>query len=556
MAESQNTPEGELESFRRQWQEEVRKGKRNKPTHASSSRSNNVGASSSTSKPSTKLKPPAGSAIPVQHDEDDSGPEQGYHDLENKEDSLRLNSSPVARKAATAVTEPQSALEHYEMAVERETAGNLGDSVSHYRKAFRLDSGVTEAYKKKHFPAPPKPASIPHAQPNPSNASATVPNTAHHSLAGKAGEGQDTAPASLNDLLTAFSTLSIASADPVIENTPAPPCPIATLPSEVLLRILQATVDIDVATLPCLALVCRKLAYLVTTEDSLWKPTVLSFPSSIFNMHYRYTLTIPHSQVNLAAIDPFALNNPRAQIPDLTPSTYPSYRAQFRHRPRLRFGGCYISNNNYTRPGVPAQDRKTWNSPVHIVTYYRYLRFYRDGSCIILQTTAEPGDVVHHLTKETLEDEKRREKERHGAATANMPSIVMRDALLGRWRLSGPASGPAPRLEDEDEPLGKRPGEYAKEPVSVFESSLVDDVEPVEDEGTLHVETEGVNSKYLWKMEFAIGSSGRRDGTRNNRLAWRGFWSYNRLADDWGEFGLKNDKSLYWSRVKSWGIGE
>jgi F-box protein 9 len=36
--------------------------------------------------------------------------------------------------------EPRSALEHYEKAVERESQGNLGDSLSLYRKAFKVGS--------------------------------------------------------------------------------------------------------------------------------------------------------------------------------------------------------------------------------------------------------------------------------------------------------------------------------------------------------------------------------------------------------------------------------
>jgi F-box protein 9 len=34
--------------------------------------------------------------------------------------------------------EPRSALEHFERAVEKEAEGNLGDSLHHYRKAYRV----------------------------------------------------------------------------------------------------------------------------------------------------------------------------------------------------------------------------------------------------------------------------------------------------------------------------------------------------------------------------------------------------------------------------------
>jgi F-box protein 9 len=53
-------------------------------------------------------------------------------------------------------------------------------------------------------------------------------------------------------------------------------------------------------------------------------------------------------------------------------------------------------------------------------------------------------------------------------------------------------------------------------------------------------------------MLLSIGSAGR--GVRNNKLAWQGYWSYNLLTDDWGEYGLKNDRPFYWSRVKSYGM--
>ena len=59
--------------------------------------------------------------------------------------------------------------------------------------------------------------------------------------------------------------------------------------------------------------------------------------------------------------------------------------------------------------------------------------------------------------------------------------------------------------------------------------------------------------KYTWNMRFALASAGR--AARNNKLAWIDFRCYNRLADDWGDFGLKNDRPFYWSRVRSYGAG-
>lgn len=109
----------------------------------------------------------------------------------------------------------------------------------------------------------------------------------------------------------------------------------------------------------------------------------------------------------------------------------------------------------------------------------------------------------------------------------------MKDALLGRWRLSGTERIPA--IEADEVELSKGPGECTVEP---------SDFHHLEDEGDIYIETEGVNSKYLFRMVFGFSSAGPKDSTRNNKLKWKGFWSYNRLADDWGEFALKHDKAL------------
>lgn len=41
----------------------------------------------------------------------------------------------------------------------------------------------------------------------------------------------------------------------------------------------------------------------------------------------------------------------------------------------------------------------TWIQPIHLVTYYRYIRLFSDGSCITLLTTKEPSKVVKNFDK-------------------------------------------------------------------------------------------------------------------------------------------------------------
>ena len=125
----------------------------------------------------------------------------------------------------------------------------------------------------------------------------------------------------------------------------------------------------------------------------------------------------------------------------------------------------------------------------------------------------------------------------------------MNNALRGRWKLSGnpyqPAQPPQPSKNEKHKKVAEE-----------------EEDEEEEQEGLLHIETEGADSlhsnpKYIYKMILQFKTAGRGAGaTRNNKLSWRGYWSYNKLTDDWAEFGLRNDKAFFWSRVRSYGDGE
>jgi F-box protein 9 len=256
-------------------------------------------------------------------------------------------------------------------------------------------------------------------------------------------------------------------------------------------------------------------------------------------MHYGFAASITWTpSVSL----PSPLNNSRLELSQ----KYTTYLSMFHSRPRIRFGGCYISCINYTRHGeLGGAHIANWDSsPMLIVTYYRYLRFYRDGTVISLLTTAEPADVVGVLNKDNIKDNGTSSTHnlghgQDGVAGVGLPK-VMREALRGRWRLTGNPFGVNSR---------QNRGSYLDNEQAEDESTE----ETMEDEGDLVIETEGVNEKYIFKMLLAFASVGR--GTRNNKLARKGFWSYNKLTDDWAEFLLRNDRPYFWSRVRSYGSG-
>lgn len=355
---------------------------------------------------------------------------------------------------------------------------------------------MDKTYKNKHFP--PSSSSKP-TNPNPSNAAVTVPNPAHHSLE----ELED-------GLVEKRASLSILGAPPLIEGARAPPCPIATVPSEVLIEILSATANTDVAAFVRLAQVCKLLNQLISSEESIWKKVCLSKEFGFAGMHYAFACSLE------GAANHYLEPPPR---PTIAPTI--SWKYTFQTDPRIRFTGVYISTVNYTRPGASSASQVSWNTPVHIVTYYRYLRFFRDGTCVSLLTTTEPSEVVHHLTKENTSNIKIDGELKSEGRSVSSHHPITKCALRGRWYLSDPRSEEGP--------------------------------------GELHIETEGVDVKYMYSLHLAVRSvrnpvSG--GGSKNTKLVWKGFWSYNRLTDDWGEFGLRNDRAFFFSTVRSYGMGQ
>ena len=368
---------------------------------------------------------------------------------------------------------------------------------------------MDKAYRRKHFPT-----TAPRPPPPPGT---------HQAPAPPAPKPGAPAPAqSIPDLISAFQSLSIVPAPPEIEGTPAPPCPIASVPDEVLAHIFTYLALLDVADFARLSRVCKRFAYLAATEQPVWRAVCLGRRFGFAGMHYRFRTEVAGAPLPDEPADP---SDPLLQLPPseeqlrardeaeklaatlaLVPDPYASWSLMFRHRPRIRFNGCYISTVNYMRAGHSNANHITWNSPVHIVTYYRYLRFFRDGSAASLLGVAEPADVVPHMTRDALALQR-------GAGVPHLPSHAVHGALRGRWRLV-----------------------------------------PGDDDGGVVVETEGAAERYTYRMELALRSAGK--AARNNKLVWNGFFSYNKLTDDWAEFLRRNERPFFFSRVRSYGVGE
>ena len=137
MATTASDAEAELEAFRQRWREEV------------SARNRRSGQTSARAQHDPKelkdaaLRPPwtsgPSTARRKEHIDysEDIEPPKPYHDLPDSEERLKLGTDGQNHDRA-GFTEPSSALDHYEHAVEKETQGLLGDSIKHYRTAFKV----------------------------------------------------------------------------------------------------------------------------------------------------------------------------------------------------------------------------------------------------------------------------------------------------------------------------------------------------------------------------------------------------------------------------------
>jgi len=74
-------------------------------------------------------------------------------------------------------------------------------------------------------------------------------------------------------------------------------------------------------------------------------------------------------------------------------SVYPSWRQMYVDRPHLWFNGVYISKVTYVRHGETSYQDQFYR-PWHLVVYYRYLKFFADGTMMMLTTPDEPSLVI------------------------------------------------------------------------------------------------------------------------------------------------------------------
>lgn len=147
---------------------------------------------------------------------------------------------------------------------------------------------------------------------------------------------------------------------------------LARLPGEVVVQIVKWALFLDMSMLIPIALSCKRL-YIETRSRTLWKEVVF-----YFHPHPRIT-SLASLQLTLDA-ENVALHSG-------------DWLQMWLDKPRVRFNGVFISRINYVREGRS----EGLYGRFLLVTYFRYLRFFTDGSVLCWTTTIDPPNAVRDM---------------------------------------------------------------------------------------------------------------------------------------------------------------
>lgn len=137
------------------------------------------------------------------------------------------------------------------------------------------------------------------------------------------------------------------------------------LPTELILNILRWVVssELDLKSMERFSRVCRGF-YLLARDPEIWKR---------------------------ACVRIWGVN-----VGKLKGSSFPTWRDMYINRPRVHFHGCYISRTSYLRYGENSfQDQ--FYRPMQLVEYYRYFRFFANGTVLMLTSADDPQMCVGKL---------------------------------------------------------------------------------------------------------------------------------------------------------------
>ncbi|KAI9350098.1 hypothetical protein BDR26DRAFT_851856 [Obelidium mucronatum] len=273
---------------------------------------------------------------------------------------------------AEVETVQQRALNLYSQASVFEREGRLGEALAKYRQATKLEPNIDRLAR----------TNLPQLQQQMAladeggNAGDDLQSLNYYSF-GNVGESATAADAALAAGVASMS-IAIQQNEEVSEKLDrrfkpkdeTRPVVIAIFPSELITHIIRWSLVLDFSSLEQIASTCRYFQHQTLTAG-LWR----------WLCHKYYAR--PAYSYNSVAISTQLAERYRN-----------CWLTMWSEKPRVSFEGLYISRVNYIRQGYA----ESYQNPYLIVTYFRYLRLFRDGSMLIWTTTVEPTQALADLT--------------------------------------------------------------------------------------------------------------------------------------------------------------
>ncbi|CAO1631614.1 unnamed protein product [Sympodiomycopsis kandeliae] len=192
-------------------------------------------------------------------------------------------------------------------------------------------------------------------------------------------------------------------------------------------------------------------------------------------------------------------HDPQLQLAE-PPPLVANPRLTFIHHPRLRLTGCYIAACHYSRPGLSVDN--AWVRVIHLVEFYRSIRFLPDGRALTLLTTDQPKETVGKMHASNID----------------------KGFAVGRWRVEWPP-------HDDEQDASKKNVTGAR--------VIIDDLR------------DRSLAKYAFRMILSLRSTSRG---KWNKMEMLDYCSINLETGEVLPLPPKHSRPFHFSAVRSYGV--
>lgn len=342
------------------------------------------------------------------------------------------------------------ALELFEVGASKEKVGLLTEAVKYYRVAFALDDRVDIKYRKKLI------SELPPLEKRKDG----VP------VVDNRFQKLNLSKIKVRKLLSTFKHCKF---EPLDESKDIA---IDALLDEILMKICRILVVNDPTSWFNLSMTCKKFSYLGFYDMSVWR---LHAALTYHRQAYKRESRIEYRH-------------------EARKKWGKNYIKMLKQRPYLKYKGVYVSTVINQKQGGRTEFSDSWTAPFRILTYYRYLRFFQDGTCLKLLTILEPNRVIPKLHR--------------------------------NWR----------KLIQMDEECTD------KEWHRIFEGKFT-----MSNDGIVEIESEGPYDEWRFQDKLRITSSGKY--SKHDRLQWIEMGYVTKKTGDPGNFDIRSEKDFKFMKV-------